>query len=170
MAVLAVDPDAPAPPADTAALLTATALIDGREVVKELGTLGPLALSSEPAKLRVEIRADRDSGTPVVNDDGQLELTIRSGETITAMVVAERLDHAGLIEFGKEDSGRNLAHGLIIDNIGLNGLMIPEGQTEQRFFITAADWVPASTRPLHLTTSAAGPHATRPILLHVVRP
>jgi hypothetical protein len=139
-------------------------------VTKEIGSFGELKLTDDPAQLLVEILPDESSGAPVANPDGLLELTIRPGETITAMVKAARNGFEGRIDFGNEDSGRNLAHGIIVDNIGLNGLMIPEGQQEQRFFLTAADWIPASTRNLHLRTSAAGHHATRPILLHVARP
>lgn len=59
-----------------------------------------------------------------------MELTIHAGETITAVVIADRKDFKERIDFGKEESGRNLAHGLIIDNIGLNGLMIPKGKSQ----------------------------------------
>ena len=85
------------------------------------------------------------------------------------MVKAERFEFNDRIDFGKEDAGRNLAHGLIIDNIGLNGLMIPAGATEQRFFITAADWVPESTRTFHLKVSQVSGRASQAIVIKVVR-
>ncbi len=150
--------------------LKATALILGKEVSHALPAAGEVKLADKPAKLGVEIFPDGESGRPVVREGAPLELTIHPGETITAMVRADRVDFPGQIDFGKEDSGRNLAHGLIIDNIGLNGLMIPEGADEQRFFITAADWVPESTRTFHLRTPADGGRATQPIILHVKRP
>ena len=43
----------------------------------------------------------------------------------------------------------------------------PEKAGEQRFFITAAGWVPDSTRTFFLRTPSDGGHATRPIILHV---
>lgn len=147
--------------------LTATAMIGGKEVSHPLPDAGDLKLTEAPPKLGVEIFPDGESGRPVVKEGAPMELTIHPGETITAMVRADRVDFPGQIDFGKEDSGRNLAHGLIIDNIGLNGLMIPEGASEQRFFITAADWVPESTRTFHLRTPADGGRATKPIILHV---
>ncbi len=118
-------------------------------------------------KLWLKIAADGKSGNPQMEQGKPMELTIHPGETITALVIADRKDFKDRIDFGRDESGRNLAHGLIIDNIGLNGLMIPKGKDQQRFFITAAKWVPESTRYFYLRTKAAGGNATLPILLHV---
>ncbi len=147
--------------------LVARAKVGEREVAHDLAALGPLKLDAKAPKLFVEIFPDGDSGKPKGGEGDPLELTIHPGETVTAMVRADRIDFEGRIEFGKEDSGRNLAHGLIIDNIGLNGLMIPEQASEQRFFITAADWVPESTRTFHLRTGGDGGRVTQTIVIHV---
>ena len=161
--------DAPAASADAlkAVKFAANAKIGGKKVVRDLALGGPLTVAAAPPKLLVEILPDGDSGDPVVEQGKPMELTIHPGETITAMVRANRIGFEGQVDFGKEDSGRNLAHGLIIDNIGLSGLMIPEKAGEQRFFITAAGWVPDSTRTFFLRTPSDGGHATRPIILHV---
>ncbi|MCB1232634.1 MAG: hypothetical protein KDN19_20470, partial [Verrucomicrobiae bacterium] len=161
--------DAPEPDAEAmkSVKLVAHATIGDGEIVHELASLGPLKLDAKPPKLFVEILPDGDSGHPKEGKSKPLELTIHPGETITALVKADRVDFKDRIEFGKEDSGRNLAHGLIIDNIGLNGLMIPEQAVEQKFFITAADWVPDSTRTFHLRTGADGGRVSQSIILHV---
>lgn len=171
MGLLSVAADAPMPTAEQAkaATVTAVAKINGQEVRKELGALGELKLTDEKPKLSVEIVPDPDSGDPKVNEQGVLELIIRPGETIHAMIKAKRAGFGGRIDFGNTDSVRNLTHGLIVDNIGLNGLMIPAGQDEQHFFITAAPWVPNSSRLFHLKTGAAGGQTTRAVLLHVRR-
>ena len=154
--------------------LTASAEVSGKTVGRPVeGAFGEVSLNDKPAKVIVEIRPDGDSGSPRnvpepgAGEGAPMELTLHPGETITAMVRATRIDFKDRVEFGTDDSGRNLAHGLIIDNIGLNGLMIPEDATEQRFFITAADWVPESTRYFHLRTKNADGQATRPIVLHI---
>ncbi|MCB1092253.1 MAG: hypothetical protein KDL87_12025, partial [Verrucomicrobiae bacterium] len=165
----AIDAPVPAPDAAKAVKVTGVAEVAGKELRQSGGTLAEIKLNPKGAKLMVEIQPDGDSGQPVTAPGKPLELTIHPGETITAMVKATRLDFKDRIEFGTDDSGRNLAHGLIIDNIGLNGLMIPEEATEQRFFITAAKWVPDSTRMFHLRTKNAGGQATQTILLHVKR-
>ncbi|MFT5468771.1 MAG: WD40 repeat protein [Verrucomicrobiales bacterium] len=157
--------DAPAPAA-AESKLKATATIRGKSVTREIGSLGKIELG-EPAKVAVQILPDGKSGN-VVNEPGKpLEFTIAPGETITARVKAARIDFKERIELGKDDAGRNLPHGVYVDNIGLNGLLIVEGQDERQFFITAAPWVPDTTRIFHIKTGAAGGHATLPAILHV---
>ncbi len=176
MALIWADPDAvPLPDSDgdqekaTAAKLVATAMIGKEEVSQELASPGAIVVDSAEPKIKVTILPDGDSGEPTMMPGEPMVLTIRPGETITAMVKAERFGFNDRIDFGKEDAGRNLAHGLIIDNIGLNGLMIPAGATEQRFFITAADWVPESTRTFHLKASQDSGRASQAIVIKVVR-
>ena len=81
---------------------------------------------------------------------------IRAGETIPARVKADRLDFADRIELGGDDSGRNLPFGCNVDNIGLNGLLIVEGQSERDFFITASPIAKPGTRLFHLRTGGDG--------------
>ena len=52
-------------------------------------------------------------------------------------VKVERNGFKGPIPFGNEGSGRNLPFGVIVDNLGLNGLLILDNQDEREFFITA---------------------------------
>ncbi len=146
--------------------LKASALIAGKEVNKEVAGPENIKVVAAP-KLLLKIAADGKSGSPKREEGKAMELTIHPGETITALVIVDRKDFKERIDFGRDESGRNLAHGLIIDNIGLNGLMIPKGKKQQRFFITAAKWVPDSTRYFYLRTKAGGGHATLPIMLHV---
>ena len=77
-----------------------------------------------------------------------------------AKVRVTRNDFKERISFGNEDSGRNLPHGVYVDNIGLNGLLIVEGKVERTFFITAAKWVLETTRTFHLKTNVDKTHET----------
>ena len=80
------------------------------------------------------------------NFDEPLVFEVRPGESTMAYIVAERSEregneqeekvHKGPIKFGNEGAGRNMPHGVKVDDIGLNGLMIPVEQTRQRFFIS----------------------------------
>ncbi|MEM7599871.1 MAG: hypothetical protein AAF357_00475 [Verrucomicrobiota bacterium] len=135
-----------------------TLLAQSGEKQREM-SLPPLELSAAPKVLPRII--DDDDDTPRVFE-------IRPGETISGKLRAERPDFTARVEFGKDTSGRNLPHGVYIDNIGLNGLMIPEGQTEQTFFITAAPWVPAQERTFHFQTNANGKQTTRPVTIQVI--
>ncbi len=96
------------------------------------------------------------------------EITIRPGQTVSARIRLDRAGTSGPISFGREDSGRNLPHGTIVDNIGLNGLLIPDGMTEREFFITASRWLPPQRRQFHLRCESKGNATSRPIWLNVV--
>ena len=165
--LLSAAPDAtdPDPAADAAVRVLATATIAGREVVQELGTLGDLKLGAGP-KLAVEIldAAGRGRTAP----DEPLRFRIRPGETIAARVRAARHDFAERIELGGDDSGRNLPFGCYVDNIGLNGLLIVEGQSEREFFITASPVARPGRRLFHLRATADGGQASLPAEIEVL--
>jgi hypothetical protein len=161
LGVIYSDAEAPAPEKETAAAskIVATATIRGREVRHELEGFGEIKLGAPP-KLKVEVARTSADHTPQT-------LTIHPGETISARIKATRIDFKDRIELGGEDSGRNLPHGVYVDNIGLNGLLIPEDQTEREFFLTAAKWVPESDRLIFFRAKGDGGQATPPVLLQV---
>lgn len=171
LAVLHAAPDAVAPDeaADRAVQVTATATLHGREVTHDLGALGDIQVG-EPAKITVAILPGNEPSVVKAEPGRPLEFAIRHGETITARVRAERHAFTNRIELGGEDSGRNLPHGVYVDNIGLNGLLIVEGQTEREFFLTAAPIVKPGTRMFHLRASGDGGQASLPAILHVLPP
>ncbi|MFM8577878.1 MAG: hypothetical protein ACKOCN_03620, partial [Planctomycetaceae bacterium] len=160
----AADAVAPGAEADAAVVLEASARIDGHDVVRPVGTLGDIHLTAAP-KVTVEI-LPADGRQPVAGSP--VEFAIRPGETIVARVRAVRHDFNARIELGNDAAGRNLPHAVYVDNIGLNGLLIVEGQTEREFFITASPIAKACRRAFHLTTSADGGHASLPAVLTVV--
>jgi WD40 repeat protein len=156
-ATLSAAPGTTSPSPETAAAvrLTATAEIAGREVAHPMGSLGKLQVG-KPPRVTVEILPGVDRSMVTETPGQPLEFRIRPGQTLRAQVRAVRHDFADRIEFGGEDSGRNLPHGVYVDNIGLNGLLIVEGQTEREFVITAAAKAPPGVRRFHLRTSADG--------------
>ena len=87
---------------------------------------------------------------------------IRAGETIQARVKADRHDSADRIELGGDDSGRNLPFGCYVDNIGLNGLLIVEGQSEREFVITVSPVAKPGRRFFHLRATADGGQCSAP--------
>ena len=146
--------------------VTATAVIGGKQVTHDVNSLGGFTPMENP-KLLVKVTADPDNPSQPSSTDQPLELTIAPGETISAHVSIERNGLNGRVSFGSHDSGRNLPHGVYVDNIGLNGLLIVAGQNEREFFITADPWVPETTRLFHLRAAAEGGITSYPILLHV---
>ena len=166
-------PSAKAPTADQnkAIEITATAVIDGKEVVKPVTNFGEIKLGDAP-KILVQV-LPMDAQTPTASADPNAlpvpaEITIAPGQTITARVRIERKGYEGRVQF--EAINQNLPHGVIVDNIGLNGLMIIEGQNERVFFLTAADWVPEQSRTFHLKSNEEGNQTSWPVILHVKRP
>ena len=152
---------------DRAVRVSATAQIQGREVRRELGDLGNVQLDAAP-KVTVEILPGPDRSVVRQEAGRPMELLIRPGQTITARVRADRRDFKSRIELGGEDSGRNLPHGVYVDNIGLNGLLIVEDQTEREFFITAARKARPGTRLFHLRATGDGGQCSQPVLLRIL--
>lgn len=150
-AVLYATAEAAAPAEDAKIKVRATATIDGATVAKDLPPLAGMGLASR-GKLRVRLEP--------------AELSLAPGETITATLRVERDGFDGLVNFDVN----NLPHGVIVDNIGLNGVLIPEGATERQIFLTARDWVPESTRAVHALATNAGGEASPSIVLHVRHP
>jgi hypothetical protein len=64
----------------------------------------------------------------------------------------------------------NLPHGIIIDNIGLNGVLIPKDQNERQIFLTAARWVAETDRLCYAIENQVGKQTSRPVLIKVRKP
>lgn len=172
VAVIYADSDAKSPSEEEwkRVRVTARADIGGEVRTRDMGNLGAIQVG-EPALVTVEILPTVDqvaAGLADAGEGGPLEFLIRPGETIRARVRAVRNGFDGRIELGGDDSGRNLPHGLYVDNIGLNGLLIVEGQSEREFFITAAPKAVAGERWFHLRTTADGTQASRPVRIRVL--
>jgi len=170
--VLSADADAAEPDdeADKAVRVIARAVGASDGAVVELGSLGNLQLGPPP-KLTVTITENTLRSDPAGESPETASpplFAIRPGETITARVVAERHDFGGRISFGNEDSGRNLPYGVFVDNIGLNGLMIVEGQTEREFFITASPVARPGRRLFHLRANDDGGQCSLPVVIEVL--
>ncbi|MCA8997756.1 MAG: hypothetical protein KDA80_12245 [Planctomycetaceae bacterium] len=147
--------------------ISATASIRGQDVMHSVTGFEEIKLPDNPP-VTIAIHPAEKGAVPVnQGNDGPLEFVIDPGETIMLKVVATRHSHTGEISFGKEDAGRNLPFGTYVDNIGLNGLLLLEGQNEREFFVTCAKWVPNQSRLFHLKTGVGGEQATVPVVLHV---
>jgi hypothetical protein len=59
---------------------------------------------------------------------------------------------------------------VIVDNIGLNGVLIPKGQNEREIFLTAAKWVPETDRLCFAIENQVGRQTSLPVMLHVRKP
>lgn len=163
----AIDANDPDEAAEQKVRLRAVAEIGRTEIVKDLGTLGEITLG-EPPKFTASIVPAATSSV-LERPDEPLEFTIRPGETITAKVQVDRRDFQGRIAFGSDAAAdRNLPHGVFVDNLGLSGLLVVEGESEREFFLTAAPKTPPGRRLIHLWSADGGGQATLPVWLNVV--
>lgn len=97
------------------------------------------------------------------------EVVIKAGTTTRVQLAIDRGGVNGDLPFGNEESGRNLPHGVFVDNIGLNGLLIPASENTREVFITAAEWVPEQVRYFHLRAESSENPTTSPIRIRVIR-
>jgi hypothetical protein len=172
LGVLSAAADAVAPMGDAAKTTKAVASADirGQKITHEAGGLGEIKLGPKP-KILLSVVPTEGGAKPLDSKPGApLEFEILPGQTIMLKAIAQRDGYTGNIPFGNEDSGRNLPHGVYIDNIGLNGLLMVENTSEREFFITAAKWVPEQSRLFHLRTTVEGEQATFPVMLHIRGP
>ena len=158
-------PDAVQPVATNATTITATATIEGKPVAREVNNFGALSLGEKP-KLLVFFEPDSpDQSARGASGDlaRPLEISIAPGQTVPARLRILRNGHDDLVTFTVE----NLPHGVIVDNIGLNGVLIPKGEYERQVFLTAAKWVPEQDRLCYAVENQAGKQTSLPVLLKV---
>lgn len=103
------------------------------------------------------------------SDQAITEVDIQPGQTISARLTVERHGLEGNISCGRDDAGRNMPHGAFVDNVGLNGLLITEGNSSREIFITAAPKLKTGRYQFHFRTETAGNPTSGPIWLNVTR-
>ena len=161
--------DAMQPNATNTPVMTATAfaMVDGKEVKKSVNDLGKIKLGDKP-KLWVYLEptaAPLSTNTVSSTPAKPLELTIVPGQSIPAWIKVRRNGYDDLITFTVE----NLPFGIIVDNIGLNGVLIPKGESDRQIFLTSAKWVADMDRPCYAIENQAGRQTSLPVMLHVRR-
>ncbi len=163
-----VDAAAPDEAAAAAVKMTATATIDGQLVTSEVKSFRKITLGPKP-KLLVALEPYDEQATNFVErsaSDKPLEITIAPGQSIPAWLKIKRNGHDDLVTFTVD----SLPHGVIVDNIGLNGVLIPKGENARRIFLTAAKWVPDVDRLCFARAAQAETPTSLPLLLHVRKP
>lgn len=150
----------------------AHAAIAGEQVTHEVESFGKVTLGAKP-QLVIVLEPDQ-GGKPVMRPLGDektpLEITIAPGQTVKAWLRAVRTGNDGLVNLDIH----SLPHGVIVDDIGLNGVQIREKENERPFFFRAAKWVAEQDRLCHAALSStraeadsAGLQTSFPILLKV---
>jgi WD40 repeat protein len=157
-----VDAAPPSAEAASASTVTAVASVNGHSVTKQVGSLGEIKLGERP-KLAILLTSDSSTGAtdPRVID-------VVPGTTTTASLRIDRQGVDGPVGFGGEEAIANTPHGVYVDNIGLNGVLIPEGQTTRTIFITAEPWVQATERLVFIEAAIEHSPTSAPILMRIL--
>src|SRR6185295_9122129 len=113
--------------------VNATAVVNGKTIKKEVNSLGKIKVTDKP-KLFVALEPYDQTATNFVErsvTENPLEITIAPGQSIPAWLKIKRNGHDDLVTFSVE----SLPHGVIVDNIGLNGVLIPKTESARRIFL-----------------------------------
>lgn len=137
----------------------ATATVCGREQTKDVASFTALKLGDKP---KVVAQLTPTQPEPTASDI----VSIRPGGRVACNLRVERGGFADRIAFDVA----NLPHGVIVDDIGLSGVLIPEKQTERTIFLRAEPWVQAQTRTFFATAQVDGNQSSLPLVLRVVTP
>jgi hypothetical protein len=111
--------------------LRGTAMVNGKPLVREAETRERISVASLAAEPEVLATTVQDKVT--LEPGGNAWVTIN---------LERRGEFKGRVLFDV----RNLPHGVIVKDVGLSGIMIPLGETTQRFELEAAPWAKPETR------------------------
>jgi len=147
--------------------ITASSSVDGKRANREIAGFGQIKVGDAP-KIFVSFEpftsfVETNIVTPL--EDKPFEITIAPGQTVPAWLKVRRNGYQDLVTFQVE----NLPHGVIVDNIGLNGVLIPKDQNERQIFLSCARWVGEQDRLCYAIEQNAGRQTSRPLLLKVRR-
>jgi hypothetical protein len=150
---LYAEPSAVVPASAAPLKLVARAVIDGKEVVREV--TGSLPKAAEPGD--------------IVTTTEQSEVTLRpGGETRVTVKVERRNGFKGRIPI----EVKGLPHGVRVLDVGLNGILITEKDTTRTFVLYAEPWVEPTEHPFVVFARREGKnteHAAKSVLLKVAK-
>lgn len=140
----------------------ASAKASGRLSIQSVNSFGRVRLGTDKPRLLATL-------TPLPSDPGYTHsppaITLSPGETVRAHLAIQRqgIDDAVRFEI------LNLPHGVIVDNLGLNGITFLKGEREREIFLTAARWVPPAERPIFAEDLSVR-QASAPVLIRIRPP
>ena len=144
--------------------IVARANVLGKVIIQQVGDLGILKLGEPPSVVPSIQPAQKTVG---VSESWTLQVC--RGQSVAARVVVRRKDgFAGQVSFGKENAGRNSTHGVYVDNIGLNGLLVRQGENERGFVLTADPIAEVGKRSFFLRAEVDGNVTSFPITVEVL--
>jgi hypothetical protein len=156
--------------------ITATAQAGGKELTRAVQPFNAVNVGAKP-KFQLVLEPGSEEvlkHAPVLAPEKRLELTIAPGETLPAMLRVVRHSETNFINLDVD----GLPFGVIVDNIGLNGVQVRPGENEREIFLACARWVPEQDALCFAVTQSArndaigtpGTQTSYPVLLKVRKP
>ncbi len=142
--------------------VVATAEVEGRPVAMAVNNLGRPKLAGAPPKLLVRLDPIESGAT---NHAGIAPISITPGGTARARLSIVRQGYDGVVTFSVD----NLPHGVIVENLGLNGITFLAEENEREISLAAAKWVEETDRPFFAVEGQAGRQTSEPLMLRVRR-
>jgi hypothetical protein len=132
------------------------ARINGRDAVRKANPTAPLQVAAIMPPPDVLVSAEPK------------EIVLEPGKTTTVTLHIDRKNgFTGRVPCYV----RNLPPGVLVDNVGLNGVLVTEEQTSRTFTLRAEDWAWALEQPIYVVgeveSNSPTAHASPPILLKV---
>jgi hypothetical protein len=133
--------------------LTATAVVNGKEISQPVTGLDPISVVA-PSKQTLFLEPDvagKPAGDGKTAPAKPYEVTITPGDRVSVWLRVDRHGNDALLALDVE----NLPHGVIVDSIGLNGVQIRANENEREIFLSCAKWVPEQDRLIQVVTGSA---------------
>ena len=149
-------PDAPLTETAAPFKIEGKAKINGRDLVRVADESMPLRVASVMPPPDLVVSAEPK------------EIAIEPGKTVTVTLHVDRKNgFAGRVPCNV----RNLPPGVVVDNVGLNGVLVTEDQTSRTFTLRAEDWAWPLDQSIYVVAEAESnsptTHASTPLLLKV---
>jgi WD40 repeat protein/mono/diheme cytochrome c family protein len=136
----------------------------------EVNGFGKVTLAAKPKFIANLEPAVNDQ--PVARSNSQPQvITLVPGQLANAFIRVERSGNDGILNFDVH----GLPHGVIVDDIGLNGIQVREKENDREIRFACAKWVQPQERLIHAAVSSARNEADSanlatsfPVLLRVV--
>ncbi|MDA0657782.1 MAG: hypothetical protein O2931_04860 [Planctomycetota bacterium] len=145
-------------------------LVASTEVAEQQVTLPPYELGrpklKEPSTLLVRAESNVDNETDA--ETGWPVMKVKRGSSTSIRLSVERLGHEARVNFGGHDCVSNAPYGVYVGNSGLNGVLIPENETERSVVVIADAITEPGDRCVFFTTADGGGATTNPVLLRVL--
>lgn len=138
----------------------ARAAWQGSTLVKTFQPFHKVELLAPAPSIRVSLLADDHEPGSRANI-----LTLSPGGRSSAIIEVDRISHTGDVRFEVD----NLPHGVIVDDIGLSGVLVRAGENRRQIFLSARPWVDETERWIFATAQGIGNPASVPIKLVIQR-